>query len=72
MVDGSRCISYYTIELKDALIPDKMQGQFADWMFGCDICQDVCPWNRFAKANEEPSFAPCPKSSTSAAPNGKN
>jgi epoxyqueuosine reductase len=57
-IDGSRCISYYTIELKDAMLPDAMQGKFADWMFGCDICQDVCPWNRFAEPNNEPAFSP--------------
>lgn len=55
VVDGSRCISYYTIELKDK-IPDEVKGKFGDWVFGCDICQDVCPWNRFAKAHNEPAF----------------
>jgi epoxyqueuosine reductase len=60
VVDGSRCISYFTIELKDALIPKDMQGQFGDWMFGCDVCQDVCPWNRFSKPHQEPQFAPLP------------
>lgn len=59
VVDGSRCISYYTIELKDQLIPSEMQGRFENWMFGCDICQDVCPWNRFSRANTE--FAPIPE-----------
>lgn len=48
LVDGSRCISYFTIELKDKIIPENMQGQFEDWIFGCDTCQDVCPWNRFS------------------------
>ncbi|WP_126249114.1 tRNA epoxyqueuosine(34) reductase QueG [Chitinophaga rhizosphaerae] len=61
VVDGSRCISYYTIELKDALIPGSLQGQFDNWMFGCDICQDVCPWNRFAKATSETAFTPIPE-----------
>ena len=61
VVDGSRCISYYTIELKDMLIPASMEGQFNNWMFGCDICQDVCPWNRFAKATSEAEFAPIPE-----------
>lgn len=61
VVDGSRCISYYTIELKDMLIPASMEGQFDNWMFGCDICQDVCPWNRFAKATSEAEFAPIPE-----------
>jgi epoxyqueuosine reductase len=60
LVDGSKCISYFTIELKDA-IPADMKGQFSNWMFGCDICQDVCPWNRFSKPNSEPRFAPPPE-----------
>ncbi len=60
VVDGSRCISYFTIELKDQLIPEKMKGSFDNWMFGCDTCQDVCPWNRFAKANTETAFTPIP------------
>ena len=59
VVDGSKCISYFTIELKDA-IPTGMKGQFEDWMFGCDICQDVCPWNRFSKPHETPEFNPHP------------
>lgn len=58
VVDGSKCISYFTIELKDALIPDAMKGRFDDWMFGCDVCQDVCPWNRFSKPNTEIGFTP--------------
>lgn len=57
MVDGSRCISYLTIELKDA-IPEEFKGKMENWAFGCDICQDVCPWNRFAKPNQEPAFQP--------------
>ena len=57
VVDGSKCISYYTIELKDNL-PQEMKGKFNDWMFGCDICQDVCPWNRFSKPHKEPLFQP--------------
>lgn len=60
LVDGSKCISYFTIELKEA-IPSEMQGKFENWMFGCDICQDVCPWNRFAKSHNEPAFAPHPE-----------
>lgn len=59
VVDGSKCISYLTIELKEA-IPPSFQGQFEDWVFGCDICQDVCPWNRFAEPHKEPEFAPHP------------
>lgn len=58
VVDGSKCISYFTIELKDALIPDKMKGTFDNWLFGCDVCQDVCPWNRFSKPNLEKDFEP--------------
>lgn len=60
VVDGSRCISYFTIELKDALIDESMQGKFDNWMFGCDTCQDVCPWNRFAKPHHEKQFEPIP------------
>lgn len=57
LVDGSRCISYFTIELKEA-IPPSVQGKFENWVFGCDICQDVCPWNRFATPHSEPEFDP--------------
>ncbi len=53
VVDGSKCISYFTIELKDEVIPSEMKGKFADWAFGCDICQDVCPWNRFSTPLQE-------------------
>ena len=59
VVDGSKCISYFTIELKDNL-PEEMKGKFDDWMFGCDVCQDVCPWNRFSKPHNEPLFQPNP------------
>jgi len=59
LVDGSKCISYFTIELKEA-IPIEMQDKFENWMFGCDICQQVCPWNRFAKRHNEPQFEPHP------------
>jgi len=48
IVDGSKCISYFTIELKNEMIPKELKGKLEDWAFGCDICQDVCPWNRFA------------------------
>jgi len=54
-VDGSKCISYFTIELKNE-IPSSLKGKFDDWMFGCDICQDVCPWNRFSTSHDEPLF----------------
>jgi epoxyqueuosine reductase len=59
VVDGSKCISYYTIELKEN-IPHEMKGKFDEWMFGCDTCQDVCPWNRFSKSHSEPLFNPNP------------
>lgn len=59
-VDGSKCISYFTIELKEN-IPDEMKGKFDDWAFGCDICQDVCPWNKFSKPHNEPLFNPKPE-----------
>ena len=55
VVDGSKCISYFTIELKEN-IPNDVRGQFDDWMFGCDVCQDVCPWNRFSTPHNEPLF----------------
>jgi epoxyqueuosine reductase len=61
VVDGSKCISYFTIELKDQLIPDQMKGQFDNWMFGCDSCQDICPWNRFSKQHQEPGLSPIPE-----------
>ena len=61
VVDGSKCISYFTIELKEMLIPGEMKGKFDNWMFGCDTCQDVCPWNRFSKPNNEINFTPVPE-----------
>ncbi len=60
IVDGSKCISYFTIELKNN-IPPEMKGKFDDWAFGCDICQDVCPWNKFSKPHSEPLFNPNPE-----------
>jgi epoxyqueuosine reductase len=60
VVDGSKCISYATIELKEA-IPTSFSGQMDDWMFGCDVCQDVCPWNRFSKPHSESRFNPKPE-----------
>jgi epoxyqueuosine reductase len=57
IVDGSKCISYFTIESKEN-IPTEVKGKFNDWMFGCDICQDVCPWNKFSKPHREPLFSP--------------
>ncbi|MBL7751528.1 MAG: tRNA epoxyqueuosine(34) reductase QueG [Chitinophagaceae bacterium] len=59
-INGSQCISYFTIELKDQLIPDAMKGKFDNWMFGCDTCQDVCPWNRFSTPTLESAFHPLP------------
>ena len=61
VVDGSKCISYFTIELKDALIPEKMTGLFDNHLFGCDVCQDVCPWNSFAKPAAGGNFTPIPE-----------
>lgn len=58
-VDASKCISYLTIELKES-IPDSFSGKMDNWMFGCDICQDVCPWNRFSTQHQEPLFNPHP------------
>ena len=60
VVDGSKCISYFTIELKEN-IPQEMKGKMDDWIFGCDVCQDVCPWNRFSKSHNEPLFNPNPE-----------
>lgn len=60
VVDGSKCISYLTIELKNE-IPSEFKGKMDDWMFGCDVCQDVCPWNRFSKSHREPLFDPNPQ-----------
>ena len=59
VVDGSKCISYFTIELKEA-IPQEVKGKIDDWMFGCDICQAVCPWNSFSLQHNEPAFNPHP------------
>jgi len=59
LLDASKCISYLTIELKDA-IPNDFKGQMENWAFGCDICQDVCPWNRFSKPHQEEAFNPHP------------
>lgn len=58
VINGSRCISYFTIELKNEDFPDVLKEKFGNWAFGCDICQDVCPWNRFAKPTKEPDYRP--------------
>jgi epoxyqueuosine reductase len=58
VVDGSKCISYFTIELKGAIDKSQKPSSFDNWIFGCDICQDVCPWNRFSKPHNEPRFDP--------------
>lgn len=58
VVDGSKCISYFTIELKDQLIPNDYKSKFDNWAFGCDVCQDVCPWNSFSHPHSEPLFKP--------------
>lgn len=61
VIDGSRCISYFTIELKDALIPEPFKSNLEGWAFGCDTCQDVCPWNRFSKPHTQEAFQPIPE-----------
>ncbi len=61
LLDASKCISYATIELKESVLPDEFKGKMENWMFGCDICQDVCPWNRFALTHNEPRFEPKPE-----------
>lgn len=60
LVDSNRCISYATIELRDEEIPDEIRKDLEGWLYGCDICQDVCPWNRFRKETEEERFEPRP------------
>lgn len=60
-IDGSKCISYFTIELKEQLIPEQYRNQFDNWMFGCDTCQEVCPWNRFAEPHQNEEFSPLPE-----------
>ena len=61
VIDGSKCISYFTIELKDMLIPESMKGKFGNRIFGCDVCQDVCPWNKFSQPTKEDYFEPIPE-----------
>ena len=60
-LDASKCISYLTIELKDEHLPETFKGQTEQWIFGCDICQEVCPWNRFSEVNQETQFQPSPE-----------
>lgn len=57
LLDASKCISYLTIELREA-IPEEFRGKMQNWMFGCDVCQEVCPWNRFSRPHDEPAFFP--------------
>jgi len=57
VIDGSRCISYLTIELKDEILPNEFKSKMDNWAFGCDVCQDICPWNRFTKATNEERFS---------------
>jgi epoxyqueuosine reductase len=61
LLDASKCISYLTIELKDDQLPEEFRGKMKNYMFGCDICQEVCPWNKFSKPHSEPDFEPHPK-----------
>lgn len=61
VMNGSKCISYLTIELKDEHLPEEYKGKMENWMYGCDICQDVCPWNRFSKEHTEEDFLPSDK-----------
>jgi epoxyqueuosine reductase len=60
-INSNQCISYYTIELKEAFIPNHLHNQFDNWMFGCDTCQDVCPWNKFSQPHNEQAFNPIPE-----------
>jgi epoxyqueuosine reductase len=64
LVDGSKCISYLTIELKNELIPNEFSGKMKNWVFGCDICQEVCPWNRFSTPHNYKEFEPHPDLAT--------
>lgn len=61
VVNANKCISYLTIELKDAMIPSPYQNKMEGWVFGCDVCQEVCPWNRFSKPHHEMNFKPIPE-----------
>ena len=59
-IDANRCISYLTIEHRGTELPDGMSSEVGNWIFGCDICQDVCPWNKFSRPTQEPRFLPRP------------
>ena len=58
VVDSNKCISYATIELREPELPPEIQSNLSGWLYGCDICQDVCPWNRFEGTTNEPRFEP--------------
>jgi epoxyqueuosine reductase len=59
-LDATRCISYGTIELRERVLPEPIESNLDNWVFGCDICQDVCPWSSFSKTAEEHRFEPRP------------
>lgn len=61
VIDARKCISYLTIELKEAVMPTGFEHRADDWVFGCDVCQEVCPWNRFSRPHGQPDFAPIPE-----------
>ena len=60
-LDATHCISYATIELRDESLPETVASHLDNWIFGCDICQDVCPWSRFSKQTAEERFTPRPQ-----------
>lgn len=59
-IDAGRCISYLTIEHRESELPTGLGSEIGNWIFGCDICQDVCPWNKFSRPTQEPRFLPRP------------
>ena len=58
VIDSNKCISYWTVENKTSSMPEELENKFEDYIFGCDICQEVCPWNKFAKPHDQPAFEP--------------